>query len=273
VQVKAEELFRDADFTATRMSFEILEGVKLTGVLLKKGSGRRPLVIVQHGAQGSPELVSGFYETTSNYNGLAERLFKYDVNIFAPQLLLWNGEEHGVPFNRAVMDAKLKRVGSSITAVEMFGLMRILDYFQKQDYVKNFGMAGLSYGAYYTMLMSAIDTRIESAVSCSFFCGGNVLREFCDIHFFDIGNRMSWAEIMMLVYPRQICLAIGDKDIGFPYRESEKEYERLKALCEAVGTDWADFFVFDGGHEFFTHDEPLMRLAEQLNGNLGDYKE
>ena len=264
-EIKTEELFRDKELTVSRMKFEILDGVWLTGILLKQGDEKRPLILAQHGALGSPEAISGFYGTTTNYNDFVERLLQYDVNIFAPQLLIWNGEGYEVPFDRAVLDAKMKRVGGSIAAVEIYGLMRILDYFQSQSYVKNFGMAGLSYGGYYTMLMSAVDTRIESAVSCSFFCSGNVLREFCDIYFFDIGNRMSWAEIMMLVYPRHICLAVGDKDAGFPYRESEKEFERLKALCKDVGTDWVDFFVFDGGHEFFKDDRPLQQMAKQLS--------
>ncbi len=175
-KVNTEKLFEKEDCNIYRMSFEILEDVILTGILIKKDDKKRPLVLAQHGALGTPELISGFYGSTTNYNDFIERMLKEDVNIFAPQLLIWNGEEYEVEFNRELLDLKLKRVGSSITAIEIFGLMRILDYFETQCYVKNFGMIGLSYGGYYTMLMTAIDTRIKSAVSSSFFCGGNVLR-------------------------------------------------------------------------------------------------
>lgn len=262
--VKSEKLFEKETYNIYRMSFEVLEDVWLTGILIKHDNKKRPLILAQHGALGSPELISGFYGSTSNYNDFVERMLKYDVNIFAPQLLIWDEKEYEIEFCRALLDSKLKRVGGSITAVEIFGLMRILDYFENQDYVKNFGMAGLSYGGYYTMLMAAIDTRIKSAVSSSFFCSGNVLKEFCDIYFFDLGNKMSWAEIMMLVYPRQICLAIGDNDSGFPYKESIKEFNRLENLCKEVGNEWVDFIVFKGEHEFLKDDIPLERMTEHL---------
>jgi hypothetical protein len=71
-------------------------------------------------------------------------------------------------------------------------------------------------------------------------------------------------QYLKVLYPRQISLAIGDKDTDFPYKESEKEFKRLEALCKTVGTDWVDFIVFDGGHEFIKDDKPLQKLAKDL---------
>lgn len=33
-------------------------------------------------------------------------------------------------------------------------------------------------------------------------------------------------QYLKVLYPRQISLAIGDKDTDFPYKESEKEFKR-----------------------------------------------
>ena len=139
-----------------------------TGLFFQKDEKKRPLVIVQHGGLGTPEFISNFYDDTANYNHMLERVVQYDVHAFAPQLLIWSQEEYQLPFNRQEIDARLKRVGSSVTAVEVYGIMRILDWFEAQDYVKNFGMVGLSYGGFYTLTTTALEPRIQSAVSCSY---------------------------------------------------------------------------------------------------------
>ena len=169
-EVSSEKLFEGDEYSIFRMSFCVLEGLVLSGLYFENhGDGKRPLVIVQHGGSGTPELISGIYENnTHNYNGMLERVLKYGVDVFAPQLLLWENT-YDVPFARRDIDARLKRVGSSITAVEIYGVMRILDYFEAKDNITDFGMVGLSYGGFYTLYTAAIDTRISSSVSCAFF--------------------------------------------------------------------------------------------------------
>ena len=85
---ETEKLFEQEEYTIYRMRFEILAGLKLTGLFFKKNDDKeRPLIIVQHGGLGSPELMSGFYNgDSSNYNDVSERVLKFDVNIFAPSL-------------------------------------------------------------------------------------------------------------------------------------------------------------------------------------------
>ena len=75
-----------------RMQIQVLEGIPLYGLLfLKDGGERLPLVIAQHGGEGSPELASDLYaDGSANYNHMVERILSYNVNVFAPQLLLWD---------------------------------------------------------------------------------------------------------------------------------------------------------------------------------------
>ena len=88
---------------------------------------KKPLVLVQHGELGTPELISAFYDgDTANCNAMLERVIAHKVHAFAPQLLLWDKEKFDVSFDRVNIDARLKRVGSSITAVELYWLTRIL---------------------------------------------------------------------------------------------------------------------------------------------------
>ena len=134
-RVQSTRLGEESGYIITRMQFEILDGVWLGGLLFQKGEQKKPLVIVSHGGLGTPELISGFYDgNTENYNGILDRVLQYDVHVFAPQWLLWHSD-YEVPFDRARIDGALKSVGSSITAVELHGLFRILDWLEAQSYV------------------------------------------------------------------------------------------------------------------------------------------
>lgn len=261
--VEIEKLSDEDGYSIYRMQFDVLEGLKMTGLFYKmEGSDKKPFVIVQHGGLGTPELISGMYGETYNYNNMLERVIKYRVNAFAPQLLLW-ADEYNVKYDRKEIDARLKRVGSSITAIEIYGIMRIIDWFEDKDYVSKIGMVGLSYGGFYTLYTAAIDTRIKSAVSCAFF-NKRDRYPWCDWTWDCSAEKFDDAEIACLVHPRKLCIGIGNVDETFDYKYGVESFEKLKKLCKNVGCDWVDFEVFDGNHEFFKTDEKIEKLVADL---------
>jgi len=259
---KIEKLADDKSGSIYRISVEVLDGLYMTGLLFQKDEKKRPLVIAQHGGLGTPELVGNLYGDTSNYNHMIERMLTYDVNIFAPQLLIWDAA-YNVEYDRAALDAQLKRVGSSITALELYGLSRILDYFETQKYVSNFGMVGLSYGGFYTLFLAAVDTRIKSAVSCSFFSNRKNYA-WNDWTWFRCAETFSDAEIACLIYPRKLCIEVGTEDALFDIQSAREEICRLKDLSAVVGYDWLEVIEFEGIHEFCLEEAPLRKLAEEL---------
>lgn len=262
-KMREEKLSNEESFSISRMSFEILDGLWLSGLLFKKDDKKRPMVLVQHGGEGTPELISGFYDDdTANYNQMLERVLQYDVNVFAPQLLIWS-DSYGINYDRMEIDARLKRVGSSITAVEVFGITRIIDWFEAQDYVKNFGMVGLSYGGFYTLFASAIDKRIKSSISCAYF-NDRTKNGWTDWTWNNAAEKFFDAEIACLVCPRRLCIEVAKNDAMFIYEDAENEWERLKQLCSEYGDDWLDFIPFDGVHEFCKSDMPIKRLTDDL---------
>lgn len=261
IKVISELLSEEDGYDIYRMQFEILDGLKLTGLLFRqRGEDKKPMVIVQHGGLGTPELISGVYGGTSNYNDMLHRVIKNGVHAFAPQLLLWN-EIYGDNFDRKSIDAHLKRVGSSIAAIEVFGITRIMDYFEEN--VSSFGMVGLSYGGFFTLYTAAIDTRIKSALSCSFFNKRDEIG-WPDWTWFKSAEKFDDAEVACLIYPRKLCIEMGDKDELFDYHHSVASFEKIKLLCREVGTDWVDFKVFEGTHEFCKDDEPIRRLIDDI---------
>ena len=132
VTVSQERLSDEGKYAIFRISFKIMDEITMTGLLLKYNDDeKRPFVISQHGGLGTPELIAGVYGDTCNYNEMTQRILSLGANVFAPQLLLWQQEDYGVDYDRIAIDAKLKRVGSSITAIEIFGITKIIDYFEK----------------------------------------------------------------------------------------------------------------------------------------------
>lgn len=160
-------------------------------------------------------------------------------------------------------NARLKNVGSSMTALEIYGIMRILDYFEVQDWVGNIGMIVMSYGGFYTQFTAALDTRIKAAISCSFFCEAtHHVRP--DWSWKNFGKAFGEAELACLVHPRKLYLEIGNEDALFDYQKSQAEYERVKEICGADTREWLEFIVFDGSHEFYKRDDHIQKLIECL---------
>ena len=262
-KVSAEKLSQEDGYCIYRMQFDVLEGLKLTGLFFRvEGDNRKPLVIVQHGGLGTPEHIAGFYGDTTNYNNMLHRVLKQNVHVFAPQLLLWSGD-YQVEYDRKAIDAQLKRVGSSIAAVEIYGITRLIDYFETQDYVSTFGMVGLSYGGFYTLYTTAIDTRIQSAISCSFFNKRDIVG-WSDWTWLKSAEQFDDAEIACLAYPRKLCIEIGDEDELFDYRFAMESFERVQEICKDVGMQWIEFVVFNGTHEFCKDDGPITRLIRDI---------
>lgn len=261
-----EKLSEEEGFDLYRVTIQVLEEFEITGLLFQRRNENLPLIIVQHGKEGTPELISNVYGNTFNYNHITERMLSQGVHVFVPQLLLWNKENYPVDYDRDNLDARLKRVGSSITALEVYAIMRIMDFFEKQDYVTNFGMIGLSYGGFYTLFTTALDTRIKSAVSCSFF-NNREKNAWTDWTWKDSAFKFCDAEIACLIYPRKFWIEVGKRDEAFDIIGARTEIEKLREMCKEVGTDWVEFIEFDGIHEFCLDDEPLVKLADILRNH------
>ncbi len=247
-----------------RVQLEVIDDLWFYGLFFVKGEDKkRPMVIAQHGGLGTVELVSSFVDST-NYNEMVQRTLKYDTNVFVPQLLLWNKAEYGVDFDRHKLDNDLKQVGSSITAIEVYAIMKSINYLSSLDYVDEtkIGMVGLSYGGFYTLFTAAADTRIKAALSCSFY-NDRIRYNWTDWTWFNSANTFLDKEVALLIYPRFISIISGNGDITFEEDTFNKE---VKALNEIIGNDnaWLSTDVFEGEHEFSWDEKYLREFMEKL---------
>lgn len=254
-----------------RLQIEVLPGVLYYGMLFVNGvpalgkAPKRPLVVAQHGGLGTPELISGLHGETGNYNDLAMRVFRRGAHVFAPQMLLWQPND-GAPYDRGAIDARLKQQGSSMAAVELHCLSASLDYLETMDCVdaRHIGMIGLSYGGFYTLFAAAVDTRIQSAVSCAFF-NDRTRYAWADWTWFGACGRFLDAEVGALVCPRQLQILVADNDELFDAEPAKAEFERLRRHYAAQGQeDQVSFTAFHGVHEYPRDDEAIDNMMRHL---------
>jgi alpha-L-rhamnosidase len=264
---RTEPLRENEGFTATRYQLEVMPGFWFYGVLYepKERSGKNALVIAQHGGGGSPEIIGSFIHDSANYNHMVRRILRRGITIFAPQLLLWNAETYGTVYDRQAIDTKLKFFGGSITALEIFCIMRSIDYLNAQDHIDpdRTGMIGPSYGGMYALKTAAADTRIKAVISSCWFNDRTMyLRP--DWSYRD-GGKFLDPEIASLVLPRKLYIEIGAEDKLFKARDAEGEFDRLKSYAEKAGCAGSlRIKIFPGVHELDKAEDGINFLLENL---------
>lgn len=250
----------------SRVLIETLPGIHTYGLFFRpSGKGPFPLVVSQHGGGGTPELCSGFFGS-ANYNDMTRRILKRGVAVFAPQLMLWKADNFGPDQQRDVIDRRLKQVGGSLAALELYRIFRSLDYFsQHRDIDANrIGMMGLSYGGFYTLFAAALDVRIRAALS-SCFLNNRKMYDFSDWVWFHAAHRFMDAEVGALVCPRAFYVEVGLKDDLFNVRHARPEARKLQSVYQRLGKpDAFHYEEHEGGHEFDKADQGIDFLCRHL---------
>ena len=264
ISITEQNTYEDDKIIIRRMQFELFDGFYFYGILFRHKTDKKlPLVISQHGGWGTPEFCSGFFDS-ENYNDMSMRVFDKGVNVFAPQLDLWQENRFGPSGRRDDFDMKLKQLGGSIAALEIYSIMRCIDYFEKKDYCNGkFGMVGLSYGGFYTLYTTAADTRRKAALSCSHF-NDRIKYGWMSKSFINAASTFLDAEVAALVYPRRLAIEVGDNDELFEPESAALEFERLKRYY-GKDTDKLHFHIFNGVHEFCPDgDEAIDWILDEI---------
>ena len=258
----------DKNVNIYRMQFIFSNGIKGYGIYFEQleNSKNTPFIIAFHGGGGTSEMVSSIHDNSANYHHLVRRMTDRGANVFVPQLLLWRKESYGGEYERAHVDGKLRQLGGSITALELFLVQGYLDYFIQEEVVNEdkLGVAGLSYGGMYAVHLAAIETRIKACYSCSWVCDGFTY-SWADWSYKDAQYFFSVAETAALIAPRALSVAMGNKDELFDSNLTQQECSKVKEFFSVFDAEEKfQVVIFDGIHELDKGEQELDFLFSQL---------
>ena len=210
--------------------------------------------------------MSGIHLDSANYNHLVRRITDRNANVFAPQLLLWDTEKYGNPRNRAETDGKLRQLGGTVTALELYFTIGAINRFIINEKINEnrIGVAGMSYGGMYALFLAAIDTRIKACYSCSWVCD---CFEYSweDWSYQNAQYRFTTAEVAALVCPRALFVAMGNADNLFDYKLTEKTCKSILEFYRKFDADKQFAIkIFDGTHEIDKDDVEIDFLIDKL---------
>ena len=258
----------DKNVNIYQMQFEVLGAIKFFGLYFEQVADKEkaPFVMAFHGKEGTPEVCSSIYMDSSNYNHMVRRATDRGANVFVPQNLIWSKKHYKEDYNRELLNAKLRQIGGSMTAMEVYISSSILSYFIHFENIneQRIGALGLSYGGMYTIYFSAFDQRVKSSFSCSWFSdtNGHTFDDWCYQNALKtFGN----AQVAALVCPRTLAIAMGDKDQIFSSTGTIEEGNILKEFYKEFGKEEnLLFYTFDGVHEFDTGDKGIDFMFNNL---------
>lgn len=266
--IEKQFVAQDGNVKIYRMQFIFLGMVKVYALYFEQLNADMgtPFVLGLHGGEGTPELVSSIHMDSANYNHLVRRMTDKGANVLVPQLLLWSKNNYGGEYDRLYTDGKLRQLGGSVTALELYFLRGLLDYFVENEQInqENIGVCGMSYGGMYALHLAAIDTRVKACYSCSWVCDGFV-NSWADWSYKNAQNTFAVAETAGLIAPRSLVVAMGNQDELFDSRLTEVECARIGQFYEAFGAR-ENFLteIFDGVHEFDKGDKEFEFFFNKL---------
>lgn len=247
-QARLEKIGEDPVATYYRCFVPVTSQMDAYGLYLvpKNAKFPAPLVIAQHGNNGSPE--AALFHGAGNYRDMIRGAAARGYVVFAPHLVTYaaRDQQYGsdIPEDvRQQLDKKLRTKGVSLTGIESIRIAKAVDALLQRPEIdrRRIGMIGLSLGGFMTLTMSALDPRIKVAVVA---CGFRYQTP-------GAGIPLGPSNLLPAIAPKPIQIQAGKRD-PLVSIESARPAATLgpEAYGKAGAKDRFDFEEFDGGHEF-----------------------
>lgn len=222
---------------------------------------KAPLLLCLHGGGGCPEMICNF-ERTDNYNNASRRFLSEGFIVFSPLFSFRSfadEENTDIPRNlRDILDIRAKWAGTSLVAIETFKVIKALDYLLAKDEIdiENVGVAGLSYGGFYALIVAALEARIKFCISSCYFNDRILVNEKHPADFYDLTwkgsiNEFSDVQLVALICPRLCFIEVGVFDELFPVEGARAMITKARKFYKELELeDRLVYKEFEGGHEF-----------------------
>jgi cephalosporin-C deacetylase-like acetyl esterase len=250
-------------FVAYDVLLEVLPGVHAYGQLLvpRRGPGRLPVVICQHGLGGRPTDITGIGvgPEQNTYHSLGMHLANLGYVVFAPYLT--------VPIRQEILVNPLVRKAAALgmmrTSLELAKLHRIVDFLQTLPFIdgERIGYYGLSYGGYSATWMPPLEPRIKLNVISGHFndwrtkitdeeSSASYLRyQDADFYNWNVLNQFTHVELIAAMAPRPVCVEFGERDQTTTPEWHGRAWQQVEAWKKAAGFDGLEEKVVEAHYE------------------------
>jgi dienelactone hydrolase len=251
-------------WTSYEVMLDVWPGVYAWGILLMpndlKPGEKRPVVVCQHGLEGTPFDVVTTDPNAVNYHfykGFASLLSDRGYITFAPSNLYRGNDKF------RVLQRKANPLGLSLFSIMIGQHQRIVEWLKQQPFIdaSRIGFYGLSYGGASAMRIPAVvEDYVLSICSANFndwvrkvaaidypFC--YVYTSEYEIPEWDLAHTFNYAEMAGLIAPRPFMVERGhfdnvavDEWLGYEFAKVRRHYDLL-GLPEAIRIEY-----FNGKH-------------------------
>jgi dienelactone hydrolase len=258
---RTRQVYDEKTWTGYEVMLDVYPDVFAYGILLLpkdlKPGERRPVVVCQHGLEGTPRHTIDVEKRTV-YNHFSRRLVEQGYIVYAPQNPYY-GENIFRQLQRKANPLKLSLFSFIIRQHQ-----RTLDWLETLPNVdpKRIAFYGLSYGGKTAMRVPAVEKRYCLSICSGDFnewVGKNVsvdldrsymwTREY-EMYEFDLGNTFNYAEMAYLIAPRPFMVERGHDDPVGTDEMVAYEYAKVRYLYAnrlKIG-DRTEIEFFPGGH-------------------------
>jgi dienelactone hydrolase len=249
-------------YVGYEVALDVLDDVIASGILLLPkdlaAGERRPLVVCQHGLEGTPmDTISRDPGAFAYYKAFGEELVQRGFLVYAPQNPYRGGDRFRV-IQR--MSNPLKR---SLFSYIIAQHEQTLDWLATLPNVdpKRIAFYGLSYGGKTAMRVPPLVDRYCLSICSGDFTDwprtiatneepyGYAFTGEYDIPEWNLGHVASYAELAMLMAPRPFMVEEGHRDGGQPTEWTAGEFGKVRRHYDLMKIgDRAEIEFFDGPH-------------------------
>ena len=245
---RSRKIYDEEKWVGYEVVVDVWPNVFAWGVLcipkdIKPGE-KRPVVVCQHGLEGTPySTIEKSGRDYGYYKSFTAKLAEQGFITFAPFNLYRGGNEF------RSMQRKANPLKASLFSIIIPQHSQILNWLETLSFVdKNrIGYYGLSYGGKSAMRIPAIEQRYKLSICSADF--NEWVRINADIHFpsaymyrgpeyemveWDLGHSFSYAEMTYLIAPRPFMVERGSDDgvgidswVAYEFARAQRVYEKL----------------------------------------------
>jgi cephalosporin-C deacetylase-like acetyl esterase len=254
-------MYDEPNWMGYEVMLDVWPDVFAYGILLVpkdvKPGEQRPVVVCQHGLEGTPLKPVDPGDDESAYQGFGAKLADRGFIVYAPQNPYIGGDKF------RVLQRKANPLGKSLFSIIVRQHERTLEWLSELPFVdpERIGFYGISYGGKTAMRVPALLENYALSICSADFNEWITKNATVDDRYsymftgeyempeFDLGHTFNYSDMAALILPRPFMVERGHDDGVAPDEWVASEYATVRRLYTALGIpDRTEIEFFNGGH-------------------------